>query len=63
MKKDKLTIAPLLKKMEINETIDFPIRKFNSVKNACSNYGLQYDRKFSTKMNREKQIITVTRTR
>lgn len=58
---DKLTIAPLLKKMRIDEGISFPIKKFSSVKNACSNYGLQYDRKFRTKLDRKQGVITVTR--
>ena len=47
--------------MKVDEGISFPIKKFSSVKNACSNYGLQYDRKFRTKLNRKQGVITVTR--
>nr|WP_297658431.1 hypothetical protein [uncultured Prevotella sp.] len=59
--KKEISIAPLLKEMKIDETISFPIKKFSSVKNACSNYALRYERKFSTQLNRKMGVIKVTR--
>ncbi len=62
MKEDYNTsIHPRLKEMQIGETINFPIRRFGSVKNSCSCIGLQYGRKFTTHLDRKKEIIEVTR--
>lgn len=47
--------------MKVKACIDFPIRRMNSVKNACSNYGVIYNRQYKTKIDKEKKIILVTR--
>ena len=57
----KAPIWPRLRDMDVGTGIDFPIRRMNSVKNACSNYGIIYNRKFRTKIDKERQIILVTR--
>ena len=59
--KKELSIAPKLKEMKNDETTSFPIKKFSSVKNACCNYAMRYERKFSTRLNRKKGVIEVTR--
>lgn len=49
--------------MKVEASIDFPIKRMNSVKNACSNYGVIYNRRYRTKIDKERQIILVTRTK
>lgn len=50
-----------LKDMEVNEIIEFPIQRMCSVRSACSAYGLEWGRRFSTAVDREKSVIAVTR--
>lgn len=61
MAEEKAPIWPRLRDMEVGTDIDFPIRRMNSVKNACSSYGTIYNRQFRTKIDKERQIIRVTR--
>lgn len=61
MAEQKAPIWPRLRDMEVGADIDFPIRRMNSVKNACSSYGIIYNRQFRTKIDKDRQIILVTR--
>lgn len=61
MAEKKSPIWPRLRDMEVGTYIDFPIQRMNSVKNACSSYGTIYSRQFKTKIDKERQIILVTR--
>lgn len=61
MTEKKAPIWPRLRDMAVEENIDFPIQRMNSVKNACSSYGIIYNRQFRTKIDKERQIILVTR--
>ena len=61
MAEKKAPIWPRLRGMAVGEDIDFPIQRMNSVKNACSSYGIIYNRQFRTKIDKERQIILVTR--
>lgn len=61
MAEKKAPIWPRLRDMAVGEHIDFPIQRMNSVKNACSSYGIIYNRQFRTKIEKERQIILVTR--
>lgn len=61
MAEKKSPIWPQLRDMEVGTNIDFPIQRMNSVKNACSSYGTIYNRQFKTKIDKERQIILVTR--
>lgn len=58
---EKLPIWPRLRDMQVQTSIDFPLRRMNSVKNACSNYGVIYNRQYTTKIDKDKRIILVTR--
>lgn len=61
MAEEKAPIWPRLRDMQVTESIDFPIKRMNSVKNACSSYGTIYSRQYRTKIDKDKQIILVTR--
>jgi hypothetical protein len=47
--------------LDVGESIDFPMSDLQTIRTECSRSGLQYDRKFSTKTNRESRTVTVTR--
>ena len=61
MEEKKAPIWPRLRDMAVGADIDFPLRRMNSVKNACSSYGTIYNRQFRTKIDKGRQIILVTR--
>ncbi|RGW39850.1 hypothetical protein DWV76_15130 [Segatella copri] len=63
MAEEKLPLRPLIRELALGQTIDFPIKRMLSVKSSCTDLGAIYSRKFKTKINREKEIITVTRTK
>ena len=47
--------------MKMGQKIAFPIIQLNSVKNACSNIGMLYERKYKTTVCRKDQSLIVTR--
>lgn len=52
-----------LMEMAVDDVLTFPLANLTSVRAACSNYGLQWDKKFLTESHRENRTVTVTRTR
>lgn len=48
--------------MEIGESKDFAVSDHMNVRGMSSQYGLAWGKKFKTKIDRSKEIITVTRT-
>ncbi len=52
-----------LMEMEVGDVLTCPLDNLTSVRAACSNYGLQWDKKFLTESHRENRTVTVTRTR
>jgi len=62
MTKDKSVRQQLLE-MVVGDTLTFSLDNLTSVRAACSNYGLQWDRKFLTQSNRDNRTLTVTRTK
>lgn len=55
------SIRPQIRKLTIDQSIDFPIKRMFSIKNSCTALGVIYSRKFKTKLDREQGVITVTR--
>lgn len=58
--KEKPTLS-ILNDMLVGQTLSFPAEKLNSVKSMCSTFGFQWNKKFSTSMNRANRTIEVTR--
>ena len=63
MSEEKVPLRPQIRELELGKSISFPIRRMRTIKTTCSELGVIYFRKFRTKINREKEIITVTRTK
>ena len=63
MKRDiKKPILAQLREMKVGDTLNFPAEKRGSVKTMCSEFGFQWNKTFSTSINRQEKTITVTRT-
>lgn len=48
-------------RLRVGESITFPVEKTNYIKSACSTYGLVWNKRFRTKVNREERTITAKR--
>lgn len=51
----------ILMGMEVGDTVCFQITLINSVKVSCTQYGLQWGKRFTTHTNRPNRTIDVTR--
>ena len=51
-----------LKAIEVGESVDYPISMLLKVRNYCSAYGATWNRVYTTKLNRQQNVITVKRT-
>ena len=60
-KKTTKCVSQLLREMEVGEKLSFPLPKMGSIKTMCAQYGLQWDKIFSTHVVAEEKIIEVTR--
>lgn len=54
-------VATQIKALEVGEVVHFPVAKLTTVKTSASNVGLAMGRKFSTNIDREQGVISVTR--
>jgi hypothetical protein len=61
MAEETLPLRPAITGLKLNEVTEFPIHRMASVKTSCSELSLIYNRKFKTKLDRDKGIIFVTR--
>lgn len=61
MDQDSPKIRPTLLALGVNETVVFDIRRLKSVRTQASELGAMYRLKFTTKTDRDKGTISVTR--
>lgn len=54
-------ILTQLREMEVGDVLTFPAEKRGSVKAMCSEYGFEWNKVFSTSINRQARTISVTR--
>lgn len=54
-------ILAVLRDMVVNDIVVYPISRMSSIRAMCSNFGLQWNKKFRTKVDREMGTIVVTR--
>jgi hypothetical protein len=57
----KIKMMPVIKALEKDKPVDFPIEKMLSVKSICTSISTVTGMVFTTSVNREEKIITVTR--
>lgn len=61
-KKDKPMMAQL-REMDIDETLTFPIERMSSLKSMASTKSAEWDKDFTTSMDRKARTISITRIR
>lgn len=47
--------------MGIGESCSFPLEKMTAVRSDCFRYGIEWGKVFTTAINRESRVISVTR--
>ena len=57
---EKSTLSQL-REMKVGETRSFPVSKMSYIRMIACNFGLQWNMKFYTKVNREQKTINITR--
>jgi hypothetical protein len=57
----KIPVLPTLKKMEVNQKVDFPLHRYPTVHAAITTLSYSNPAKFTTRTNRTKKVITVER--
>lgn len=60
---NKVSIAPILKKLELYKTAQFPLTQYNSVNAAIGRIQTETlnDKRFTQKKNNELKVLEVTR--
>lgn len=54
-------IRPTLYEMAVGDSIKFPISRLKSVRTQASEFGMMYERQYTTKTDRADKTIEVTR--
>ncbi|MBD5184663.1 MAG: hypothetical protein HDS97_07215 [Bacteroidales bacterium] len=55
-------ILTALRKMEIGESLPYPVERTSYLRSACVSFGLEWGKKFKTKTNREEWTVSAIQT-
>jgi len=58
---ERENVAEVLRNMEVGDVAVFPIARMTTVRVGGCNIGLELDRKYRTKTDRETRTISITR--
>ncbi len=64
MSNEKITDKPILtalREMEIGDSVTYPAERGSYLKSACSQFGFEWGKKFTTCNNRDDRTVTATR--
>lgn len=64
MKNGKYTYRPVLtalRELEIGESVTYPAERSSYLRSACTQFGFEWGKKFTTSQNRKENTITATR--
>ena len=61
-KNSEKSILSQLRELEIGHKLVFPAEKSSYVKSACTRFGFEWNKKFSTTQNTSERTFTVCRT-
>ncbi len=54
-------VLTALRELEIGQSVTYPAERASYLKSACSQFGFEWGKKFTTTNNREERTITATR--
>ena len=57
----KQTLTSEFEQMKVGDKKDYPASRYTSIRSLASTISFMLDRKYSTSIDREKRIVTVTR--
>lgn len=57
----KPPLRPVLRTMEVGQAVVFPLERASAVYSVIYSVSVQYDRKFTTRTDREARTLAVTR--
>lgn len=60
MRKNEAPMS-IIKSLMVGDSHDFSLSRMAVIRSMCYNIGLQWDKKFTTKVDRETKTIKVTR--
>jgi len=55
-------ILTALRELEIGKSVTYPMNRASYLRSVCVSFGLEWEKKFTTKIDRETKTITATRT-
>ncbi len=55
-------VLTALRELEIGQSVTYPTSRTSYVRSVCVSFGVEWGKKFSTKINREEGTVTATRT-
>lgn len=58
---EKIKVLPTLQAMKVGDEVEFPISRLMTVQGSASKQSLVLDRKYSTRTDRERKVVIVTR--
>ena len=58
---EKISIAPILKELAIGDTAEFSLQRLSVVRSTVTSRSLDWDKKFTTQVDRENGVIKVRR--
>lgn len=61
MEEKRKSVRSQIHELEIGDQATFDASRTSYIRAACTNFGFEWERKFSTSIDREKRTITVTR--
>lgn len=61
MRKNETSVRGQLHALKVGESAVFEASRTSYIRSNCTNFGFEWDRKFSTSTDREARTITVTR--
>ncbi len=59
--KNTLNVLASLRNMSVGEKLAFPAERASYVRSACVTFGFEWNKKFSTRNNRENRTVEITR--
>lgn len=60
--KQTKSVRSMLAELGVGEAATFPAERTSYLRACCTNFAFEWNKKFSTRTNREERTITVTRT-
>lgn len=55
------SVLQALRELEIGESVTYPVKRISYLRSVCVSFGLEWGKKFATKINRAERTVSATR--